>query len=216
MTDAGASDAADDVVAQLERLERAGRDGDVVLPDGVRLHVSSLDRVYFPKAGRTKGDLLRYYARVAPVLLPLVADRPLVLRRFPKGVDGPSFFQQKAPEPPRRPLVRTSGESFGVDLGQESRMHGMNRTAAIIPCIRLILSGKARSRSRRAGRERRSMEAQRRSTSVKQIRRATGVRCGRGAHGRPRRAAGARRPRPASTRRAARGARGCAGRARRR
>jgi len=86
-----------DVVAQLEAIEAGSGDGTLRLPDGVELHVSSLGKAYFPKAGLTKGDLLRHYARVAPVLLPAIADRPLVLRRFPNGVRGPSFFQQNAP-----------------------------------------------------------------------------------------------------------------------
>jgi bifunctional non-homologous end joining protein LigD len=46
----------------------------------------------------TKGDLLRYYATVAPLILPVVDDRPLVMKRFPNGVDGPAFYQQKHPE----------------------------------------------------------------------------------------------------------------------
>jgi len=60
------------------------------------LHVSSLDKVFFDDAGITKGDVMRYYARVAPLLLPLLADRPLILKRYPNGIGGPSFFQQNA------------------------------------------------------------------------------------------------------------------------
>jgi bifunctional non-homologous end joining protein LigD len=90
----------DDVVAQLERIEAGGGDGTLRLPDGAALDVTSLGRVVFPEGGFTKGELLRYYARVAPLLLPIVADRPLVLRRFPRGAAGPSFFQQNAPDPP--------------------------------------------------------------------------------------------------------------------
>lgn len=134
VTRASTSGDGDDVVAQLERLERAGRDGDVVLPDGARLHVSSLDRVYFPAAGRTKGDLLRYYARVAPALLPLVADRPLVLRRFPKGVDGPSFFQQKAPDAPP-PGVRA--ETIVNDAGEPQRRFVGGDLATLLHTVQL-------------------------------------------------------------------------------
>ncbi len=63
---------------------------------GVSLRVSNLGKVYFPKEGITKGGLMRYYARVWPVLRPHVLDRPLVLKRFPDGVGGPMFFQQNA------------------------------------------------------------------------------------------------------------------------
>jgi bifunctional non-homologous end joining protein LigD len=55
--------------------------------------LSSLEKVMWPAVGFTKGQMLDYYARVAPVLLPHVADRPLTLGRFPDGVDGPGFAQ---------------------------------------------------------------------------------------------------------------------------
>ncbi|HEU4628947.1 MAG TPA: DNA ligase D [Gemmatimonadaceae bacterium] len=90
--------AGEDVVAQLERIEAEGGDGTLVLTRGVTLDVSSLGKIFFPEPGYTKGDLFRYYARVSPVLLPILADRPLVLRRYPNGVEGSSFFQQNAPE----------------------------------------------------------------------------------------------------------------------
>jgi bifunctional non-homologous end joining protein LigD len=86
-----------DVVAQLSELEEQGGGGTLDLGGGASLAVSHLGKVFFPEAKLTKGDLMRYYARVAPVLLPLLADRPLVLKRYPDGVGGESFFQQKAP-----------------------------------------------------------------------------------------------------------------------
>ncbi|MEO7966733.1 MAG: hypothetical protein ABIT38_22775, partial [Gemmatimonadaceae bacterium] len=57
-----------------------------------------LGKVYFPEVGRTKGDVMRYYVRAAPFLLPLMADRPLILKRYPDGVDGKSFYQHDAPD----------------------------------------------------------------------------------------------------------------------
>ena len=80
-------------VAQLEEIERTGGDGVLEL-EGGSLAVSSLDKIFFPDRGYTKGDVMRYYARIAPVILPLLADRPLVLKRFPNGIGGASFFQQ--------------------------------------------------------------------------------------------------------------------------
>ena len=88
--------AAGSVVAQLEAIERDGGDGDLSLGRDVKLHVSSLGKVYFPDAGVTKGALMRYYARVAPALLPQMDGRPLVLKRYPEGVAGEMFFQQDA------------------------------------------------------------------------------------------------------------------------
>src|SRR5438132_728356 len=85
------------VVAELERIEhQAGGRGTVEVDTG-RLDVTNLGKVFFPKSGHTKGDLMRYYATVAPFLLPAIADRPLVLKRFPNGIKGMAFYQQKAP-----------------------------------------------------------------------------------------------------------------------
>ena len=75
------------------------------------LHVSSLDKVFFPDAHITKGDLMRYYVLVSPALLPLIEDRPLVLKRYPDGIAGGSFFQQNvgrdAPKDVRTAVVTT-------------------------------------------------------------------------------------------------------------
>jgi len=87
---------AQSVEAQLQAIERDGGNGDVMLGHGVRLHVSSLDKIYFPDAGVTKGALMRYYAQAAPMLLPQLEGRPLVLKRYPEGIAGEMFFQQDA------------------------------------------------------------------------------------------------------------------------
>ena len=63
--------------------------------DGRRLGLTNLDKVLWPVAGRTKAWLIEYYVRVAPVLLPHVQGRPLTLRRFPDGVEGPSWHQNE-------------------------------------------------------------------------------------------------------------------------
>lgn len=83
------------VVEQLDRIEADGGDGELRI-GRARLHVSSLGKVYFPESGFTKGALMRYYAAVSPFLLPVMKDRPLVLKRYPDGIAGPSFFQQNA------------------------------------------------------------------------------------------------------------------------
>jgi bifunctional non-homologous end joining protein LigD len=86
------------VVARLEEIERSGGDGALEIGRGVTLALSSLDKVFFPRERLTKGDLLRYYTRVEGFILPVMRDRPLVLRRYPNGIDGESFYQQKAPD----------------------------------------------------------------------------------------------------------------------
>ncbi len=93
------------VVAQLESMESHGGDGTLALGPRQSLHVSHLGKVLFPDAGVTKGDLLTYYTIVSPYLLPVLKDRPLALKRYPNGVKGKFFFQQKAP-PDAPPVVR--------------------------------------------------------------------------------------------------------------
>ena len=85
-----------EVVAQLRALEDARRDGSIELPDGSRLSITNPAKLFWPKLKLTKGDLLRYYATVAPLILPAVADRPLVMKRFPNGVGGMAFYQQRS------------------------------------------------------------------------------------------------------------------------
>ncbi|GAB2929611.1 hypothetical protein GCM10027280_16410 [Micromonospora polyrhachis] len=65
--------------------------------DGRELELSNLDKVLYPSAGFTKGEVIDYYTRVAPVLLPHLRDRPLTRIRYPNGVDAPSFFEKNAP-----------------------------------------------------------------------------------------------------------------------
>lgn len=84
------------LIAELDSIEHAGGSGTLRFPQGGMLSVTNLDKVFFPKEGYTKGDLMRYYTRMAGAILPVIADRPLVLKRFPNGIHGQSFYQQKA------------------------------------------------------------------------------------------------------------------------
>ena len=89
---------ADRMTAQLDDLEARRKDGRLVLPDEDWLDVTNLQKVFWPREKYTKGDLLRYYARIAPLILPVVDDRPLVMKRFPNGVHGQAFYQHRAPD----------------------------------------------------------------------------------------------------------------------
>jgi bifunctional non-homologous end joining protein LigD len=62
------------------------------------LRLSNLDKVFWPQEGFTKGDLLHYYEAAWPLIEPYLRDRPVVLTRYPDGIDGKSFFQKHAPE----------------------------------------------------------------------------------------------------------------------
>ena len=62
------------------------------------LRLSNLDKVYWPKEGFTKGDLLTYYFNVSPTMLPHLQERPLTLKRMPNGVEGDFFYEKNAPK----------------------------------------------------------------------------------------------------------------------
>jgi bifunctional non-homologous end joining protein LigD len=64
---------------------------------GKRLKLSNLDKVLYPQAGFTKAQVIDYYTRVAPVLLPHLKDRPLTLKRYPEGVGGIFFYEKNCP-----------------------------------------------------------------------------------------------------------------------
>ncbi len=84
--------------AKLPAQSAAGQEE--LVPDGAaehRVKFSNLDKIYWPDDAYTKGDLIEYYRGVAPYILPYLADRPVVLTRFPDGIGGKSFFQKDAP-----------------------------------------------------------------------------------------------------------------------
>ena len=66
--------------------------------NGRELTLTHLNKIYFPKAGFTKRDVLAYYASVSPYLLPFLKHRPLVLHRYPNGIAGGAFYQKEAGE----------------------------------------------------------------------------------------------------------------------
>ena len=71
----------------------------VIAVDGKEVRLTNLRKVFWPGLGLTKGDLIRYYAAVAPVLLPHIRDRAMVMKRYPHGAAGAFFFMKRAPSP---------------------------------------------------------------------------------------------------------------------
>jgi bifunctional non-homologous end joining protein LigD len=73
---------------------------------GREVSLTNLDKVFFPEVGLTKRDLLEHYLNVAPYLLPHIADRAMVMKRYPHGASGDFFFMKRAPTP-RPKWIRT-------------------------------------------------------------------------------------------------------------
>src|SRR5438105_15486531 len=65
---------------------------------GHTLKLSNLDKVLYPAVGFTKAEVIDYYARIAPAVLPHLKDRPLTLKRYPEGVNGFHFYEKNAPK----------------------------------------------------------------------------------------------------------------------
>jgi len=71
------------------------------------LRLTNLDKVFYPKVGFTKGQMIDYYTRIAPALLPHLHDRPLTLKRYPNGVEGEMFYEKNCPKH-RPPWLETA------------------------------------------------------------------------------------------------------------
>ncbi len=98
--------------------------------EGKRLRLTNLNKVYFPEPGYTKRDVLAYYYRIADFLLPFLRERPLVLRRYPEGISGHSFFQKNTGE-----AVPEWMETFpfqSEDKREETRYVVANDLAALL------------------------------------------------------------------------------------
>src|SRR5439155_22332848 len=84
----------------------------IVRVGGREVRLTNLQKPFWPALGLTKGDLIHYYALVAPALLPHLRDRPMVMRRYPDGADKPGFFMKQAPHP-RPPWIETCAVRHG-------------------------------------------------------------------------------------------------------
>src|SRR5271157_1287438 len=82
---------------QSSRGQKMAKDT-VVDIEGKHLKVSNLDKVLYPEAGFTKGQVIDYFVRIAPVLLPHLHGRPLTMKRYPNGVSGQFFYEKNCPE----------------------------------------------------------------------------------------------------------------------
>src|SRR5207244_6191708 len=82
-------------IVPLTEGDGRGRQG---VSPATRIEFTNLDKVFWPEDGYTKGDLINYYDKISPYLIPHLLDRPLVFERFTDGIYGFSFYQKDAPD----------------------------------------------------------------------------------------------------------------------
>ena len=93
-------------ISREEFLALKSPKGNLILEiDGEPVSLTHLDRVYWPDEKITKFDLLCYYLRLEPHILPFLKDRPAILQRYPRGINAPMFFQQDLESAP--PFIKT-------------------------------------------------------------------------------------------------------------
>jgi len=128
--------------ALFDRVE-PGKDGSLsVLTDGRRLKLTNWDKVLYPQTGFTKGDLIAYYAQVAPVLLPHIRGRLLTLKRYPNGVEEQYFYEKNSPK--HRPDWVTTARMGGIDyttVSERATLVWLGNLADIELHTSLALSG---------------------------------------------------------------------------
>lgn len=121
-----------DPAAEVTRVEVAGR----------TLRLTSLSKVMYPATETTKGEVLSYYAQVAPVLLPHIASRPLTRVRWPHGVSGDSFFEKNLPSgaPSWLTSVRVDDVTYPFvnDLADLTYLVNLNALELHVPQWRII------------------------------------------------------------------------------
>jgi len=109
-------------MATATKSRSAPRRASSIVPAGVRdaevtasghaVSLTNLEKVFWPRLGITKGDLLGYYASVASVLIPHLHDRAMVMKRYPNGATGKCFFMKRAPTP-RPDCIQTCAIEHG-------------------------------------------------------------------------------------------------------
>src|SRR5215212_3438460 len=102
---------------------------------GRLLNIRNRDRVVFPESGTTKGQLLDYYVRVAPVMLPHLRERLLHMHRYPEGVTGPRFWQKGCPE--HRPPWLPTAPVWSRDKNADIHFCVVNEPAALLWAVNI-------------------------------------------------------------------------------
>jgi len=111
--------------APMEPLLDPDKAEQILEVDGHQLKFTNLNKVFYPKEGYKKRDLINYYHAVAPLILPYLKDRPLSLKRYPNGIEGDYFFQKNAalgtPDWIRREAIDSEhrGEAINFVLAED-------------------------------------------------------------------------------------------------
>jgi bifunctional non-homologous end joining protein LigD len=100
------------------------------------IEVSNADRVVFPEVGRTKGDVVGYYERIAARALPHVLERPLSIRRYPKGLAGPGFFQKNVPAHYPESIARFEIPRSKAATKKHKGKSGKEQDVTVYPLVR--------------------------------------------------------------------------------
>jgi bifunctional non-homologous end joining protein LigD len=119
------------VSEDVERAIRTGTSESLsVEVNGHVVRLTHLNKMYFPESGIRKRDLIAYYFRIGPMMLPFLKDRPLVLRRYPNGISEKAFFQKEAPDSIPEWLERAI--VYSEDRGREMPYVMANDLASLI------------------------------------------------------------------------------------
>jgi bifunctional non-homologous end joining protein LigD len=105
--------------ALFDEVRALPESGLEVLVEGRRLKLSNWDKVLFPATGFTKGDLIAYYTRIAPVAVPHLHGRPLTLKRYPNGVDAQYFYEKQSPSHRPKWVQTTTIGNVNYTLAQD-------------------------------------------------------------------------------------------------
>lgn len=124
----------------VRRATPRGREATLPAPPERRVEITNESKVFWPDEGYTKGDLIDFYAAISPAMQPYLSDRPLVMTRYPDGIEGKSFFQKNAPDfaPDWLHTVRLTSPRTGKDVeyfvcqNRESLVYVANLAAIVL------------------------------------------------------------------------------------
>ncbi|MXX62111.1 MAG: DNA ligase D [Holophagales bacterium] len=124
----------------VRRDEPRGREATLPAPPERRVEITNKSKVFWPDEGYTKGDLIDFYATISEAMQPYLTDRPLVMTRYPDGIEGKSFFQKNAPDfaPDWLHTVRLTSPRTGKDVeyfvcqNRESLVYVANLAAIVL------------------------------------------------------------------------------------